>query len=120
MDHLKDLPMDSLKDRPLPTDSLKEVHPLVHLLHMEVPLQEVSQEITCSQFLRIHQLMGQMELRLIQPNKIGMPTLEDRWEEAMAERWEQAMADRWEEAMADRWEDQWDNLEDKWEETMVD
>merc|ERR1719186_1838488 len=82
--------MDSLKVRPLPTDSLK-----VHLLHTEVPLQVGSQETTCSQFLRILQPMALMELHLIQPNKIEMPTLEDRWE--------------------DQWDHTWDNLVHKWE-----
>merc|ERR1719186_1056026 len=109
MDHLNLLPTDHLKDRPLPTDHLKVVHPLAHLLHMEVPLQVASQETTCSLFLRILQpLMALMELRLIQPNKIGVATLEDRWEDQLdnlVDKWEETMADRWEEAMADKWEE---------------
>merc|ERR1719186_194608 len=112
MDHLNLLPTDSLKVHPLHTDHLKEVHPGAHLLHMEVPLLVASQETTCSQFLRILQPMALMELRLIQPNKIGVATLEDRWED----KWEQVMADRWE----DQWAHPWDNLVDKWEEAMVD
>merc|ERR1719186_2161574 len=104
MDHLNLLPTDSLKVHPLHTDHLKEVHPVAHLLHMEVPLLVASQETTCSQFLRILQPMALMELRLIQPNKIGVATLEDRWE------------DKWEH----QWDHQWDNLVDRWEEATVD
>merc|ERR1719508_242474 len=104
MDHLKLPPTDHLKVHPLPTDHLKVVHPLAHLLHMEVPLRVASQETTCSLFLRIPLPMALTELRLIQPNKIGVDTLEDRWEQAMADRWE------------DQWDRHpWDNLVDKWE-----
>ena len=63
-----------------------------------------SQETTCSLFLRILLPMALMELHLIQPNKIGVATLEDRWEDQWDHPWDN-LGDKWVEDTADKWEE---------------